>query len=74
MIYPGRGLTGLRKAYPAYGSIRTGPSSASARWNDDGAPDSLLRRGGTLTLYAGNGPGGLRRRRSSRSTCRRTTG
>ncbi len=59
MIYPGRGLPGLRKAYPAYGAIKTGSQIGVGRWNDDGAPDSLLRRGGTLTLYAGNGPGGL---------------
>lgn len=25
----------------------------------DGAPDSLVRRGGKLVLYPGNGPGGL---------------
>ena len=24
MIYPGRGLPGLKKAYPAYGSIKNG--------------------------------------------------
>jgi hypothetical protein len=59
MIYPGRGLPGLRKAYPAYGSIRDGSQIGVGRWNDDGAPDSMLRRRGALTLFAGNGPGGL---------------
>jgi len=59
MIYPGRGLPGLRKAYPAYGSIKDGSQIGVGRWNNDGAPDSLLRRAGSLTLYAGNGPGGL---------------
>ena len=59
MIYPGRGLPGLRKAYPAYRAIDGGSQIGVGRWNDDGAPDSLVRRGGTLTLYAGNGPGGL---------------
>jgi hypothetical protein len=29
------------------------------RWNGDGAPDSLFRSGDRLTLYPGNGPGGL---------------
>jgi len=29
------------------------------RWDGDGAPDGLLRRGGTLTVLHGNGPGGL---------------
>ncbi len=58
-IYPGRGLPGLRKAYPAYGAITHGRQIGVGRWNGDGAPDSMLRRGGTLTLFAGNGPGGL---------------
>jgi hypothetical protein len=58
-IYPGRGLVGLAKSYPAYGSIRPGTQIGIGRWNGDGAPDSLIRRGGTLTLYQGNGPGGL---------------
>jgi hypothetical protein len=58
-IYPGRGLAGLKRAYPAYGAIRTGTPIGVGRWNADGAPDSLLRNGGTLSLYPGNGPGGL---------------
>ena len=58
-IYPGRGLVGLGTRYPAYGSIGSGTQIGIGRWNGDGAPDSLIRRGGTLTLYRGNGPGGL---------------
>jgi hypothetical protein len=57
-IYPGKGLAGLRKAYPAAGSI-SGQQIGVGRWDDDGAPDSLFRKGGSLTLYRGNGPGGL---------------
>src|SRR6478609_5225421 len=39
MLYPGRGLPGLRKAYPAYGAIKDGSQLGVGRWNDDGAPD-----------------------------------
>jgi hypothetical protein len=57
-IYPGKGVAGLRQAYPAAGSI-SGQQIGVGRWDDDGAPDSLFRKGGSLTLYRGNGPGGL---------------
>jgi hypothetical protein len=58
-IYPGKGLAGLRHAYPAAGSIPGGQQIGIGRWDGDGAPDSLFRRRGSLTLYRGNGPGGL---------------
>src|SRR4051794_1229298 len=58
-IYPGRGAVGLKASYPAYGAIKTGAQIGVGRWNDDGAPDTLIRSGPRLTLYAGNGPGGL---------------
>jgi hypothetical protein len=29
------------------------------RWDGDGAPDTLLRSGDALSVYPGNGPGGL---------------
>ncbi|MDX6360724.1 MAG: hypothetical protein QOH37_3778 [Nocardioidaceae bacterium] len=57
-IYPGKGVAGLRQAYPAAGSI-SGQQIGVGRWDDDGAPDSLFRKGASLTLYRGNGPGGL---------------
>ena len=60
-IYPGRGLAGVKKAYPAYGAITAGSQIGIGRWNGDGAPDTLIRRGARLTLYPGNGPGGLSR-------------
>jgi hypothetical protein len=58
-IYPGRGLAGLRHGYPASGSISAGAQIGIGRWDGDGAPDSLFRSGANLTLYRGNGPGGL---------------
>jgi hypothetical protein len=58
-IYPGKGIAGLRRSYPAAGSISAGPQIGVGRWDGDGAPDSLFRGGGGLTLYRGNGPGGL---------------
>jgi hypothetical protein len=58
-IYPGKGVAGLRHGYPAAGSISAGQQIGVGRWDGDGAPDSLFRSGGTLTLYRGNGPGGL---------------
>ncbi len=58
-IYPGAGLNGLRGSYVAYGGISAGKQIGVGRWNGDGAPDSILRKGRTLKLYPGNGPGGL---------------
>jgi hypothetical protein len=58
-LYPGRGLAGLAKGYPAYRALSSGTQIGIGRWNGDGAPDSLIRQGGSLTVYAGNGPGGL---------------
>ncbi|MFC4784148.1 FG-GAP-like repeat-containing protein [Nocardioides sp. MAHUQ-72] len=58
-IYPGNGVDGLRASYVAHGSIDAGSQVAVGRWNRDGAPDSLFRQGSKLTLFPGNGPGGL---------------
>jgi hypothetical protein len=58
-IYPGAGVDGLRESYVAHSRINASRQIAIGRWDDDGAPDSLLRRGDKVTLYAGNGPGGL---------------
>jgi hypothetical protein len=59
MVYPGKGAAGLKRAYPVYGAIKDGTLIGIGRWDGDGAPDSLLRRGRTLTVLHGNGPGGL---------------
>ena len=61
-VYPGKGTAGLRKSYPVYGALKDGTPIGIGRWDSDGAPDSLVRRGGTLTLLHGNGPGGLHAR------------
>jgi hypothetical protein len=58
-VYPGKGTAGLKRSYPVYGAIADGTPIGIGRWNTDGAPDSLLRRGGSLTVLHGNGPGGL---------------
>ncbi|CAI9408200.1 FG-GAP-like repeat-containing protein [Nocardioides sp. T2.26MG-1] len=58
-IYPGNGLTGLKTSYVAHGRIAAGRQVAVGRWDGDGAPDSLFRSGSKLTLFPGNGPGGL---------------
>ncbi len=58
-IYPGRGLAGLAPSYVAHSAISAGRQIGVGRWNADGAPDILFRSGSTLSLYAGNGPGGL---------------
>jgi N-acetylmuramoyl-L-alanine amidase/FG-GAP-like repeat len=58
-VYPGKGTAGFKKSYPVYGALTEGTPIGIGRWDADGAPDSLLRRGGTLTLLHGNGPGGL---------------
>ena len=58
-IYPGAGTAGLKPSYVAHSRISAGEQVPVGRWNADGAPDSLFRSGGSLTLYPGNGPGGL---------------
>ena len=58
-IYPGNGLAGLKPGYVAHGRIAAGRQVPVGRWDGDGAPDSLFRRGAKLTLFPGNGPGGL---------------
>ena len=58
-IYPGRGATGLGASYVAYRSISAEQQYGVGLWDGDGSPDSMLRVGGQLELYPGNGPGGL---------------
>ncbi|GAB3777533.1 FG-GAP-like repeat-containing protein [Nocardioides ungokensis] len=58
-IYPGNGLNGLKPSYVAHAPIDAGTQVAVGRWDGDGAPDSMFRQGNQLTLFPGNGPGGL---------------
>jgi hypothetical protein len=58
-VYPGKGLAGLKKSYPVYGNLSSGTPIGVGRWDADGAPDTLVRRGARLTVLHGNGPGGL---------------
>ena len=58
-IYPGNGLHGLKASYFAHSAIDAARQVPVGRWDTDGAPDSLFRSGNGLSLYAGNGPGGL---------------
>lgn len=58
-IYPGAGLDGLGESYVARSAITATQQVGAGLWDADGAPDSLLRNGSRLTLYPGNGPGGL---------------
>lgn len=58
-IYPGNGMQGLKPSYVAHSSIDAGTQIPIGRWDGDGAPDSLFRKGSQLTVYPGNGPGGL---------------
>ncbi|WP_126688250.1 FG-GAP-like repeat-containing protein [Nocardioides ferulae] len=58
-IYPGNGGDGLGESYVAHSAISAQRQIGIGRWDGDGAPDSLFRTGGKLTLYRGNGPGGL---------------
>jgi hypothetical protein len=59
LIWPGRGARGLGTAYVAYSRISGSKQISVGRWDKGGAPDTLVRRGPTLTMYAGNGPGGF---------------
>jgi hypothetical protein len=58
-IYPGNGVSGFKLSYVAHEPIDAGRQVAVGRWNGDGAPDTLFRKGSKLTLFPGNGPGGL---------------
>lgn len=58
-IYPGSGLAGLKASYVAHGRINASRQIPIGLWDGDGSPDSLFRLGNQLTLYPGNGPGGL---------------
>jgi hypothetical protein len=58
-IYPGNGLNGLKPSYVAHGAIDAARQVAIGRWDGDGAPDSLFRKGSQLMVFPGNGPGGL---------------
>ena len=57
-IYPGRGLNGFRASFLAFSRISASRHVGIGRWDADGAPDSIVRRDGTLVVYRGNGPGG----------------
>ena len=59
MIYPGRGTDGVGAPYVAYSRIKGSKQVGVGRWDKGGAPDTLVRRGRTLSLYMGNGPGGF---------------
>ena len=59
MIWPGLGMNGLGPSYAAHSKITASRQIGIGRWNADGAPDTLFRRGSALQVYAGNGPGGL---------------
>ncbi len=58
-IYPGLGLAGLRASYVAHRAVTASRQVSVGRWDADGAPDTLFRNGDRLTMYRGNGPGGL---------------
>jgi hypothetical protein len=58
-IYPGKGVAGLKKSYAAYSPIKGTKQIPIGLWDNDGAPDSLIRTRTQLSLYYGNGPGGF---------------
>ena len=58
-IYPGRGSALLGPSYVAHTALSGTQQVGVGRWDGDGAPDTLVRRGDDLVLYRGNGPGGL---------------
>ncbi len=59
-IYPGRGLSGIAGSYTAYSRLKGGRMMGVGLMDRDGAPDTVIKRKGRLTIYPGNGPGGLR--------------
>lgn len=63
-IYPGNGASGLKASYAAYSPIKGTKQIPAGRWDGDGAPDTFVRTRSALTLYLGNGPGGLTTKKS----------
>jgi len=58
-IWPGRNRPArLGSAFVSHVGI-AGQQLAVGLWTADGAPDSIYRKGNTMTLYPGDGPGGL---------------
>jgi hypothetical protein len=57
-IYPGNGTKGFQASYAAYSAVAGSQQIGVGLWDADGAPDSLVRNGGSLVAYKGNGPGG----------------
>lgn len=58
-IFPGRGAQPIATSYAAHSKISANRQIGIGRWDADGAPDTLFKRGTTLKMYPGNGPGGL---------------
>jgi hypothetical protein len=58
-IYPGLGTAGMRPSFVAYSGITATKQIPVGLWDGDGAPDTLFRRNGAMSVYRGNGPGGL---------------
>ncbi|WP_244929537.1 N-acetylmuramoyl-L-alanine amidase [Nocardioides sp. W7] len=58
-LWPGRGSAALGASYVARKAISARSQVGIGKWDADGSPDTLIRRGGKLISYAGNGPGGL---------------
>ena len=58
-IYPGRGTKRLTSGYVAYRAVDASRQIGIGRWDADGAPDSVFRKGSSLSVLRGNGPGGL---------------
>jgi uncharacterized protein with LGFP repeats len=48
----------VRKGYAAYGAVKGRQNLVAGLYDADGAPDSIVRKGKTIKLYRGNGPGG----------------
>lgn len=66
-IWPGRGAQSLGPSYVAHSKISASRQIGIGRWDADGAPDTLVRRGKYLRYYSGNGPGGLTTEKSAGS-------
>jgi FG-GAP-like repeat len=58
-IYPGLGRQGMRPSFVAYRGISATKQIPVGLWDADGAPDTIFRKDGAMSVYLGNGPGGL---------------
>jgi hypothetical protein len=58
-LWAGNGATGVAGTSTMYGAVAGSAQISAGLWDADTMPDTLVRNGSSLQLYAGRGPAGL---------------